>query len=88
MNSNPIVTKLETVSKQFEIFGKKQAYALIAGSLTFISGLAWNDAIQSILNQLIITNPNSSIIFKFIYAFLITIISILFLFIIFKIIGN
>ena len=72
MNSNPIVTKLETVSKQFEIFGKKQAYALIAGSL----------------NQLIITNPNSSIIFKFIYAFLITIISILFLFIIFKIIGN
>lgn len=55
---------------------KKQTISYVVASLGLIAGLAWNEAIKSLIEHLFPLNKNSVII-KFIYAGLITIVIVL-----------
>jgi len=48
---------------------------LITGAFTFVAGLAWNSAIQALIEQYI--GPGKSLLSQFIYAVTITLIAIL-----------
>jgi ABC-type bacteriocin/lantibiotic exporter with double-glycine peptidase domain len=51
---------------------KKRMFGYIAAGLGLVAGLAWNDAIKVIIDQLI-PNTSSTIIAKLIYAVVVTI---------------
>ena len=51
--------------------------SIVAGSLAFVGGLAWNDAIQGAIDARFPVEGKKSIRAKFIYALIITIIIVL-----------
>ena len=52
-------------------------FTIIAGSLSFVAGLAWNDAIQAGIDEYYPTSKKS-LKAKFIYALIITVMIVLF----------
>lgn len=48
---------------------------LIAGAFTFVAGLAWNEAIQSLITKYI--SPGKTVFPQLVYAVIITIIAII-----------
>lgn len=56
---------------------------LIGGALTFIAGLAWNDAFKNLIDHYYPENSNSAVFAKFTYAIIITIIIIVIGFVIY-----
>jgi uncharacterized BrkB/YihY/UPF0761 family membrane protein len=57
-------------------------FAIISGSLSFVAGLAWNEAIQSSISEYYPADVKKSVIAKYTYALIITIIILLLIFII------
>lgn len=58
---------------------KKQMFSYIAAGLGLVAGLAWNDAIKTLIERLV-PNTGDTVIAKLIYAVLITAIVCLALF--------
>ena len=55
---------------------RKQTMTYVAGGLSLVAGLAWNDAIKSTIEFFLPTSGNS-IVVKFIYAAVITLVVVL-----------
>ena len=54
----------------------KRTYDLLTSALSFVAALAWNDAIQSLF--LSIFGPSSTLLAKFLYALVLTVIIVWF----------
>ncbi len=63
---------MDTLRKQI----KNQAVTYILGALGLVAGLAWNDAIKTLIDFLFPLDKNG-IIIKFIYAVIITVVVVL-----------
>lgn len=63
---------MDTLRKQI----KNQAVTYILGALGLVAGLAWNDAIKTLIDFLFPLDKNG-IIIKFIYAAIITVVVVL-----------
>lgn len=59
-------------SKRFQEEIREQMISYILAAFGFVTGLAWNEAIQSLIKYLVPQTGNS-VLAKFSYAFLITI---------------
>ena len=55
---------------------KKKTAGYLAAAFGFVAGLAWNEAIKSLIEELFPLGTNS-LIAKFFYAFLVTVILVL-----------
>ena len=57
----------------------KQMIALSTAGFGFVAALAWNEAIQSFVNQYVVKyiSPGSGVLSRFIYAVIITIAAVL-----------
>jgi len=62
-----------------------QIKTLLSSALGFVTALAWNDAIQALIKKIIPIESASSIILKFIYAILVTIVSVALVFYLFNV---
>ncbi len=87
---------MSTISKTPSVISLTKTTILyfIAGGLSFVAALAFNDAFQSLFHKLFASynistdRPTTSVIFiKFIYALLVTAIAIIFFFIIIRFFG-
>lgn len=67
--------KDEKVTKQLKKEFLERFAALITGAFTFVAGLAWNEAIQQLIQQYI--SPGKTLISQIIYAIIITLIAII-----------
>lgn len=66
--------KLTEQKKSLRLEVVTQMLTLITSGFAVVAALAWNDAIQSSVNEYIVPRfPNAGIWSKFIYAFVITI---------------
>jgi len=75
-------------SENIYTFSRNQVYVFVSGALTFVAGLAWNDAIQTIFNRLIPDYPGLAIYGKFLYAIIVTLVIIAILYILYKLTGK
>ena len=66
---------------------KKQTLGYILTALGLVAGLAWNDAIKALIEK-ILPLGNGSIIAKFIYAIIVTILAIILTHWLLKLIGE
>ena len=55
---------------------KQKTLGFVITAFGLVAGLAWNEAIQSLINSLVALNKNSVLV-KFIYAFLMTLLLVL-----------
>lgn len=67
--------KDEKVTKQLKKEFLERFATLITGAFTFVAGLAWNEAIQQLIQQYI--SPGKTLISQIIYAIIITLIAII-----------
>ena len=64
--------KHEALEEDIRLAVAKRSYDLLTAAFSFVAALAWNDAIQSLFLQ--IFGPSSTIIAKFLYAIILTVI--------------
>lgn len=69
--------KEETKILQKEI--KQKTFTYIASGLGFVAGLAWNEAIKTLIDSLFPAFSSNAIIAKFLYALFVTLILVLIL---------
>ncbi len=55
---------------------KEKTVGYILAAFSFVAGLAWNEAIRSFIDQ-VFPHSNSSVLIKFVYAVLVTIIIVI-----------
>ena len=55
---------------------KEKTVVYILAAVSFVAGLAWNEAIKSLIDQFF-PNSSNSVLIKFIYAVIVTIIIVL-----------
>ena len=55
---------------------EERTIGYILAAFSFVAGLAWNEAVKSLIDQ-VFPNSGNSVLIKFIYAFLITVIIVL-----------
>ncbi len=71
-NTGKVFNKVSRVQKEF----RKQTLGYIVGALSLVAGLAWNDAVKTIIEYIFPLDKNSMWI-KLIYAVILTVIIIL-----------
>lgn len=64
------------MNSEFRSKVKNQTYGYMLGALGFVAGLAWNDAIKSLIESFFPLS-NSSLWLKFLYAILVTFIVVI-----------
>ncbi len=70
----------EKIKKETEILRKEirqRTLTYIAGGLGFVAGLAWNEAIRTLIDSLFPSFSSNIIIVKFLYAIFVTLIVVL-----------
>ena len=68
--------KLREKEKEVRKEVKKQTIGYIVTALGLVAGLAWNEAIQSLVSELFPGN-NGSILIKFLYAIVVTVLIVI-----------
>ena len=71
----------------FKSFAEQEFVILVGGALVLVAGLAWNNAVQALFNDILPDNPNARIILQFFYAFILTLIIIVILYLLFRATG-
>ena len=66
----------EAMEEDIRIAVMRRTYDLLTAAFSFVAALAWNDAIQSLF--IYIFGPSSTLIAKFLYAFLLTVVIVWF----------
>lgn len=64
-------------TKEFKKNLREQTFSYMTGALGLVAGLAWNDAIKSLI-EILFPLDASSVWVKFIYAVLITVVVVIF----------
>ena len=79
-----IINKLETEKQSIKVEVKKKTLGYIVAALGLVAGLAWNDAIKSIIEYLFPLSKDT-VLAKLIYAVLLTVVIVILTIIITKI---
>jgi uncharacterized BrkB/YihY/UPF0761 family membrane protein len=69
--------KTEKRKKEIQNEIVKQTMGYIVAAFSLVAGLAWNDAISALINKLYPVKETNTVIAKFIYAVVITIIIVI-----------
>lgn len=72
MPENSIREQKKTLLQEFRDESRERALGYIVGAFGLVAGLAWNDAIRGLIEQLFPVSQ-STVVAKFIYALIITI---------------
>lgn len=73
INVNNKLDKIKSESSKISRQVKDKTFSFIITALSLVAGLAWNEAIQSLINNYFAMNKNS-ILAKFVYAVILTLI--------------
>ncbi|MDO8592812.1 MAG: DUF5654 family protein [bacterium] len=73
INVNNKLDKIKSESSKISREVKDRTFGFIITALSLVAGLAWNEAIQSLINNYFAMNKNS-ILAKFVYAVILTLI--------------
>lgn len=72
-NANNRLEKIKNESAKISKQVREKTFGFIITAFSLVAGLAWNEAIQALINNFFKLNKNS-ILAKFIYAFVLTLI--------------
>ena len=74
---NPKLKKIKSESAKISREVKDKTFNFIITAFSLVAGLAWNEAIQSLINSYFAINKNS-VLAKFIYAIIMTLVLVFF----------
>jgi hypothetical protein len=79
--------KIKTESAKISSEVKEKTFGFILTALSLVAGLAWNEAIQSLINSFFTINKNS-VLAKFVYAVVLTLVLVVITIYLAKIFGR